>query len=260
MERPNLINTHQNKLHHLAQFPAAFGASFLPAREDQSHTTMAWSIAKSSLVSQTYHDVHLELEYPGLMFYLVSKDKKHTYDPLGATLSDLDHWIRETLSEIGIDPSPFSRDMGFTLSTPDDVFISLDNDDEKILLQLTEERNIAQKALSTIREKSDVNCSEIRVWPHHFDTAMLMYPEAENKNKGLSFGYSPANAISNTPYYYASAWSDKEIDYSNLPELKHGKWHLNKWKGALIPVNQALDLRVIITFYEDVVSTLKNRL
>lgn len=260
MDTTALINQHQNKLHHLAQFIAAFGAGYLPEQEDHGHTTMTWDISKSALVSQTYHDTHLELEYPGLMFFLFHGKKKFTYDPLGATLNDLDHWIRETLSETGIDPTAYTRNMGFTLSAPEDVFISLDNEDEKILLQLTEERNIATRALEALKEKSGMTCSLIRVWPHHFDSHMLLYPDPEDRNKGFSLGYTPANHLSSVPYFYANAWSDRDIDHANLPELTVGKWHLEQWKGALIPVDQALDLRVITQFYLEFISNMNGRL
>lgn len=260
MTGKTLLNTHQNKLHHLAQLLAAYGASYLPDADDHSQTNLGWNIAKSALISRSYKDIHLELEYPGLMLFLVHKDKKYAFDPLGATLSDADHWIRETLSEHGVDPTRYSRDMGFQIDSPEDVFISLDNDDEKILLQLTEERNIAQKALDNLKNKLPSTTSEIRIWPHLFDTGMLIYPESNNKGKGFSLGYAPADALSEVPYFYASAWSDREIDYNDLPQLPPARWHLDSWKGAMIPVDQALDLKVVTRFYEDFISVMTHRI
>lgn len=249
MERKSLINSHQNKLHHLAQFLAAFGNSYLPATEDHNQMNLGWDIAKSALTSGSFKGIHLELEYPGLMLFMVHNDKRIAYDPLGATLSDIDHWIRETLSEHGIDPTSYNTETDFDPATPEDVFISLDNEDEKVLLQLTEERNIAQKALESVREELGMDTSGIRIRPQHFNTEMLIYPVKDAKTTGIALGYTPADQISDTPYFYASAWSDKEINYNDLPEISPGRWHLQEWKGALIPVDQALDLGVITRFY-----------
>lgn len=258
MEWTTLINSHQNKLHHLAQFLSAFGSSYLPKQEDHSETNLGWDIAKSSLVSRTFKDIQIELEYPGVMLFIIHKGKKHAYDPLGATLNDTDRWIRESLSELGLDPGKYSREMGFTITTPEDVFISLDNDDEKILLQLTEERNIAQKALLTIQEEFAMPSSEIRIWPHHFDTGMLAYPDKGNSGKGFSLGYAPADDLSPVPYYYASAWSELEIDYQNLPELSVGKWESGRWKGAITGVDDHIDLNVITNFYREFIAAIAN--
>lgn len=258
MEREELLNAHQNKLHHLAQYLSAFGGSYLPEKEDHSHTNLGWDIEKSSLVSREYKGIHLELEYPGLMLYMIRDGHRHALDPLGAPLRDVGSWIRETLTSLGADPAPYSLDMGFTLNTEEDVFISLDNNDEKILLQLTEERNIAQRALEQFRETTELTCSEIRVWPHHFDTGMLMYTEEKGTIYGL--GYAPADENSGVPYFYAYLQSDNPADYSGLPDITPASWHINQWKGAIIPVDRALDLQVITRFYKKFVTVMSSRI
>ena len=260
MEPENLINAHQQKLHHLAQFLAAFANSYLPAQPDHSQTNLEWNIGKSALVSRSANNIYLELEYPGLMLYLVKDGKQLAYDPLGAALGDVESWIRETLSAQGMDPGKYSLEMGFTPTSAEDVFISLDNTDEKILLQLTEERNIAQRALETFRDSSVPECSEIRVWPHHFDTSMTVYPSQDDKNKGISMGYAPADRISEFPYFYAYAFSGGAVNYDTLPTLEQGIWHIDNWKGALIPVDQAIDLKVITRFYREFYTIMEKRI
>ncbi|WP_224488822.1 hypothetical protein [Robertkochia flava] len=260
MEPEGLLNAHQHKLHHLAQFLAAFGNSYLPAEPDDSQTNLGWDIEKSALISRIYNEVYLELEYPGLMLYLVSGPQRKAFDPLGASPGDIESWIRETLSSCGIDPGKYRLQMGFTPTSPEDLFISLDNTDEKVLLQLTEERNIAQKALEEFRDTHPMECSPVRIWPHHFDTGMLVYPDPDTKSKSFGLGYAPADRVSEVPYFYAYARSDRNINYDGLPEMAPAQWHINNWKGALIPVDRALDLRTITRFYKDFTLEMKNRI
>ncbi|THD68937.1 hypothetical protein E7Z59_00985 [Robertkochia marina] len=257
MEQNTLLNSHQGKLHHLAQFVAAFGASYLVPQEDHSEQSMSWNIAESALQSQKVDNTRISLEYPQLMLYIIHDNERHAFDPLGAARGDIESWVRETLSSIGMDPGKYSLDLGFTISTPEDSFISLDTDDEKILLQLTEERNIAQKALEAIKTNSEMASSEIAVWPHHFDTGMLLYKN-EKKDQGYSLGYAPADEVSDVPYFYASHWPEDLLTNKEMPALKHGFWHRESWKGAKIPVDRALDLQVITRFYREYISVMNN--
>ena len=257
MEQDMLLNSHQGKLHHLGQFVAAFGASYLPPKEDHSEQSMFWNIADSALQSQMANNTYISLEYPQLMLFIIHGKERHAFDPLGAAWGDIESWVRETLSSIGMNPGKYSLDMGFTISTPQDSFISLDTDDEKILLQLTEERNIAQKALEVIKTTSEMVSSEIAVWPHHFDTGMLLYKN-EKKDQGYSLGYAPADGVSDVPYFYASCWPADLPAKKELPALKHGLWHMESWKGAKIPVDRALDLQVITRFYREYISVMNN--
>lgn len=255
MEKESLLNSHQGKLHHLAQFVAAFGASYLSAKDDHSEQSMFWNIAHSALQSQIANNTFISLEYPQLMLYIICDNERHAFDPLGAAWGDIESWIRETLSSLGMDPGKYSLNLGFTISTPKDSFISLDTDDEKILLQLTEERNIAQKALEEIKVTSKMTSSEIAVWPHHFDTGMLLYKN-EEKDQGYSLGYAPADEVSEVPYFYASYWPDDLVPPNEMPALRHGLWHMESWKGAKIPVDRALDLQVITRFYREYISVM----
>lgn len=257
--RQELLNAHQHKLHYLAQYLAAFNAAYQPPAKDHSHQSLEWNIENSALQTHQIKGVHFELEYPGLMIYLYHNEHRHAFDPLGAAHGDLESWMRESLSARGMDAGKYTLDMGFTPSSPKDLFISLDGEDEKILLQLTEERNIAQRALEMISDTARMEASAIRVWPHHFDTAIRLYPQQGNAEKGIGLGYSPASKdISDVPYFYAYAWSENEIDYSKLPALEAGTWHLEQWQGAKIPVDQALDLKVITNFYREFIEIIEN--
>ncbi|WP_335964627.1 hypothetical protein [Galbibacter sp. PAP.153] len=255
-----LINGIQNKFHHLAQILAAFSNSFLEKREDDSQSALLWNIEKSALQSQIVNNVfYLELNYTDVYLRLYKGSDFKEIDLLGLTQSDIDAWIRETISDYGLEAGKFHYNLGFKLNTKFDTFIALDSTDEKAILQLVEQRNIAQRSLEKIKISSK-NTSSIYVWPHHFDTGMLVYPE-ETEKKGFGLGYAIADgSISDKPYYYAYIWGDKNINYDQLPNLTTGNWVLGNWKGAIIPVNHNYDLNIVNKLYEEFTDIMRPRL
>ncbi|MCM5661524.1 hypothetical protein [Galbibacter mesophilus] len=254
-----LINSTQNKFHHLAQYLAAFSNSYLEKRPDDSQSALIWSISKSALQSQKVNDLYLELSYQEVYLRIYKNDTFKELDLLGLTESGIDSWIRETLEDFGLSASKYHHDLGFSIETPFDTFVSLDNEDEKIILQLIEQRNIAQKALESVKVQQN-NTSSIYVWPHHFDTGMLVY-EDNSQEKGFGLGYAIADDnVYQLPYYYAYPFSNKKIDYANLKPLANGQWILGNWNGAIIPVDEKYDLNVVEKFYKDFIDEMNDRL
>lgn len=251
------INTIQNKFHHLSQYLAAFSNSFLTKREDDSQSALIWSIEKSALQSQEVKDIYIELNYKDVVLKIYQNNEYKELDILGLTQSSIDSWIRETISDYGLSAGNFHYNLGFKLEADFDTFVALDTDDEKIIFQLIEERNIAQRALENLKS-SHKNASIIYVWPHHFDTGMLI---PIDKEKGLGLGYAIADTeVNKLPYYYAYAWSNNTINYAQLPNLKKGNWVLGNWNGAIISVDDNYDLGTIENFYSDFNTILKKRI
>lgn len=250
MATTDLLNRHQRKLHFLAQYLGAFGKSYLPAVEDHSHTALYWSIARSRLRSASLDNTFLALDHTGLTLRVCHKEKERVLDVIGAAKSDIVSWIRETLEACDLDPSQYTTDMGYRLPFEPDYFLSLTNEDEKVLMRLTGHRSLAQKALEEIRENAPENTSPIRVWPHHFDTGMLYYPEPAQKEKGIGLGYTPADKICSSPYYYVYSFGYDQTERS-LPALQNARWITGQWTGAIIPTEEAPDLAVINQFYGD---------
>jgi len=104
------------------------------------------------------------------------------------------------------------------------------------------------------------NTTEIRIWPHHFDTGMLIDLSAQkDMSIGLGLGYAIAVSLSEVPYYYCYGWG-KTIDYSQLSALKNGVWINTNWKGALFPATDSRDLKTVVNFYQEASAILANKL
>ncbi|WP_224483929.1 hypothetical protein [Robertkochia aurantiaca] len=248
------INAIQSKFHHLAQFLASFNNSFLEKKPDDSQSSLSWSIAESALFSKSVEGVLLELNYPDIMMRMHGGDRTLEVDLLGLEKSGIDAWLRESLSQFSLDAGRLNHDNGYSLNTEFDTFISVDSDEEKMILQLVEERNIAQKALQEIGEHlSNMKHSPVRVWPHHFDTGMLSYAESGDHSKGLSMGYTIADNIYHLPYFYASSLADKDAEKTKgMPPPGDGKWvSSDNWRGAILPTDSSFDLTAVKNFYRE---------
>ncbi|TRZ44411.1 hypothetical protein [Robertkochia solimangrovi] len=242
------VNIIQNKFHHLAQFLAAFSNSFLPTEKDDSQSNMSWSIAESALISRIVNGIFLKLSYADLSLTVHYRQIAETLDLTGLGISDIDSWIREALTEFGLHASDFNYKLGFDLPTGFDTFLSVNAEDEKIIYQLIEERNIAQKALESIKENYS-DTSEIRIWPHHFDTGMLLFEESY----GMGLGYAIADKHCDVPYYYVSIWGKKGINIQNSKTMEHVEWIQGDWNGLIYPISKNFDLQRIIMFYDDAI-------
>lgn len=94
-------------------------------------------------------------------------------------------------------------------------------------------RTGAQKIISTFLKKNKLK-SEVRVWPHHFDTGAFAVLETDT---GLSIGLGLAvpDTLSEDFYYYASAYlGEGAIDLSQFGNLSKGQWVNDGFIGAIL--------------------------
>lgn len=253
-------NTAQQKLHHLAQFLAAFSNSYLPKAEDDSQSNLGWSPVEKALFSRNANDVWLSLSFKDVMLNAGKGYVVKALDVLGLDHDTIDAWIRTTIGDFGLDASALHYDLGFRLDTPFDNFTDLDPEDEAVIAELSNQRDTTQQALEAIREQYDT-ATDIRIWPHHFDTGMLIdLSEANDMSKGAGLGYAIADSVSEVPYFYTYAWPGDAIDYNNLPKLQHGEWVTGNWNGAILPVTRSYDTQIATSFYREAVTALGNAL
>ncbi|NAS29386.1 hypothetical protein GTQ40_00235 [Flavobacteriaceae bacterium R38] len=253
------LNQTQNKLHHLSQTLAAFSNSYLDKAEDDSQSNLLWSVEKEAIISRSVNNIHLELHIKDLVLKLVSPTETITLDVLGLAKTDLDSWLKKHLSLVSLDENRFNYNLGFSLDSDHTTFIDLDTDAEKSILELINHRNFCQNALESI-SKAYKNATEIRIWPHHFDTGMLIDLSSQHDmSKGLGLGYAIADSLSDLPYFYTYGWGIP-IDYNSLSSLKNGLWIDKEWKGALLAANNSITFKDIENFYLEASSVLVDKL
>ena len=107
-------------------------------------------------------------------------------------------------------------------------------DSKSIQLQ-NEVRTVANNACTELLDQFAQE-SEIRVWPHNFDTGVYC-----NYDNGLEqyAGYSPGDSeASESPYFYNGFYNNGEkVIPKDYPGLEDGFWETKQWGGAILQLS-----------------------
>ena len=109
--------------------------------------------------------------------------------------------------------------------------------------------------------------SNINLWPHHFDLALLLFSgklvdgqEPSNwdySREQMNFGLSSGDSGIQQPYFYVTAYPfDEKILKMELP--KYAEWHTQGWQGLAIKINQLENQNEIMQKLNSLFTTLLN--
>lgn len=224
------------QLHHALQVPAALHASRYAPREDQSET--AFSFRGDRFVSEGDPELgwRAALRLETLEIELEGPDGPSTEAfPLeGRTLEDA--YARfAALLEATVGPGPFRR-LDAELPDHDVVRGAPFDRDAPALHALRRLYADASEALERLRPQL-TRPSPIRVWPHHFDIAVLDDLDAGTGHAGreprsIGVGMTPGDDGVPEPYLYVTPWPYPAP--AGLPELPEGRWSTEGWVGAVL--------------------------
>ncbi len=124
------------------------------------------------------------------------------------------------------------------------------------LRELMQLRSLAQVALSGFLKRQHLQ-SEIRVWPHHFDTGAYATLDSD-PGKAIGLGLAIPDTLCETHYFYISGYQDsKAIEVSRFSALQQGKWHSDSFTGAILPA-RGMDEASVIAFLEGALAYYRN--
>lgn len=261
---PDRLNTAIQQLHHAAQLIAAVGQSLLPAAHDDSHINMEWLPDREMLAGDTIDDrIRIGLEIKSFSLCLSDRDGRcvERYPLNGNTLAQGFGWLKQQLNLQGFAgdqlqpiehyklPSheilrggPFREPTAATLH---EICICYHN---------------AYGTLTGIAKQDTPRASGVRVWPHHFDMALLIeeqHDTQDNVSASVGVGLAIADEQVPVPYYYVRPWRKAgPVDLQHPPKLLIGYWDLQHLNGAVLPLS-ALPPGTAIQQQEMVLSTLR---
>ena len=233
----SLINYCEEYIHRAAQFLAMAGKNYLEDQPDDSNANLAFNSKTSSIYSREIDaasKLSVALNISEWQIQLLQKGKvDQTLDLIGKKKQEVFEWLRDQLinKELNGELLKFIDhyeipdhmiDHGHAfpemIKTTVDKWLIMRSDAEILLHDLNKIVGIE---------------SEVRIWPHHFDTGTY-YSLGEKKTIGA--GWAIADELCDNPYLYIYGWNGEvEIDYSSLPELEVGKWIItDKWQGAVL--------------------------
>ena len=224
-------------LHHAAQLLALAGASYLPAQEDDSHTSMSWLEATGALATQPLAAAapfRFALRVRELALMVVdglSGDESAVFILQGQTRSDALAWMRREAGRHGLDGNRLLSRLHFAIAPhPTDEGQPFDHASDGTLDELASWYANASLILENTRRRID-GAEPVRCWPHHFDIATLVRLPRVGALRTIGIGLSPGDDGCPEPYYYVSP--DPMPQMRPRP-LSIGSWHTEGWWGGAL--------------------------
>ena len=229
--------------HHALQVPAALHVSRYAAREDQSHT--AFVVDRGAFVSLGDPDVPwraalrpdtLDVELRGADDAVVERlplagiGLEEAYVRFAATLHQLAGPGDLVRLNAELPPHPVVEGAPFEPDRPAlHALGALFGDAAALLDEL-------RPTLSSP--------SATRLWPHHFDVAVLDDLDADTdldpeRRRSVGVGMTPGDEGTREPYLYVTPWPYPAAP--RLPPLPDGSWTTDGWVGAVLPVRALAD-------------------
>ncbi|MET1257730.1 hypothetical protein ABV409_00220 [Flagellimonas sp. DF-77] len=223
------------QLHLASQFLAMAGKSFSAAKADDSHTNVNFDSTSRSFESWPLNDQGLQLRFDVPNFSLCWTDAAKTHFELhGKSHQEALHWLERSAKDLGFE-TPYRFDLHYALDfewDADFVFEKKNVDQIDALLAL---RVLANDALGAFLEKIKLP-SDVRVWPHHFDTGAFVVLE-DGSGRSVGMGMAIPDSMVDQHYFYISGYHGHEgIATEDFDPLPLGEWKNEGFKGAVLAV------------------------
>jgi hypothetical protein len=217
--------------HHAVQLNTRLARGFVPARSDDSHTSLTWDFAARALMGEPVSSFRPGLQIADLKLVLpgASGERFGEFPLDGRTFEEARGWLGDQLRSAGLDPAPLAQPIHFELDDHPLLHgarFAL-RAHEPFFDELAKWYSNAAGVLESI-------ASPVRCWPHHFDIGALI---AEG-DRSIGVGLSPGDSNYSQPYFYVTPWPYPEPD--RLPDLPAGNWHTRDWIGAVLRADEIL--------------------
>lgn len=233
-------------IHNYARIIGEISNLYIKKEKDFSHTNLVWDskdkILKSRPISLP-NGFEAIIEYhPNHFHFHILTNCPNLRDPLVLTKKNsLDHIIdtfKTSINLLGLDDQKLDS---VKLAHPEIL------QKDKIPIQPSKNgihlfekiRSGANLVLNRYLINNKLS-SEIRLWPHNFDTGVFIKHE---NNIEQYAGFAPADTLSEYPYFYNSFYKEGIAqDLLTNEELLHGKIINSNWKGAVFPLEDIENL------------------
>lgn len=241
-------------IHTTAQYLASAAISFIPKKEDDSHTNLKWT--NHTLETHPFLNgdkLGLNYEHFSLEWIHHNGNKEHLFLN-NLTHKDIIEWIAQVSANNGIE-STYSYNIHYELpykKVSDTTRFKITNQDE--LNRLMRNRDLAQHVISSVLKSHNYE-SSIRIWPHHFDTGALV---TINSRFSIGLGMSIPDSLIDDFYFYISGYSGHNpVDIDLLNSINKESYYNNGWQGFAKPVSE-LNEHSAIDFFQAAINTYLN--
>ena len=236
---PSRLSDARQQLHHALQIIVSAPISYLPARDDDSHTNTEWLPGVRALATHAITaslPLRFALRPDDLtLVALVNGDQSGERFALeGETIESGVLWLRATLARHGADPARLTTKKHYEIPAHDvatgGTFRSAD---PTAFAELARAYHDAWLVCSDV-ERSKPGATLPRCWPHHFDLATLISVPSlgGGAQRAINVGLSPGDDSYGEPYFYVGPYPYPSVD--SLGPLSVGRWHTEGWTGAVL--------------------------
>jgi len=228
-------------LHWAVQPIAAVGFALVEAAQDYSHTNILWDHQRNGFVGRATklgYRLAFDIEAFGLVVLDPSGEQRASFSMSEQTLADAFAWAAGELFKTGHElPAEGLVLPSYDLpQSPIQDGAKFDHPDSEALAELARWYANGAMVLADL-SGSNAAASAVRCWPHHFDIAVLITLDPDEKDaekaRSIGVGLSPGDGLYPQPYVYVTPWpypSDPP-----QPQLAGGaEWHTEGWFGAVL--------------------------
>lgn len=259
-----VYNTIDQQVHQLVQTVTKFNRTYLPPKDDDSHTNLAldhvghrimgrWITVPTGEVIMGLDLLSFEIKIYNSAFKPLLTFDLHEKHP-----EAIEQAIEQKLSTLGLDPSGFTNSLHYEIPTYEFSNKPLHRWKKSDISHWIQQRSLASETCYWFLNYFQRN-DEIRIWPHHFDTGVYISP---NPRLGLGFGLAMKDEMVGAPYYYYAAYGLNGFSIADQQlsgKLSAGKWfNTDPWKGAALLLDDA-NKEHIIRFVEEVTESFLSR-
>ena len=215
------------QIHWLSQVLAKVNRAYVPEQEDDSHTNLYFDdIGKRILgrwIDGPKSKMILGLDLQSLSFQWMDAglNRLNEFSVLNGSMDELEAGVSEYPGSLKMSTADISKALHFDL--PDYKISKLNKEDlsDEGIRSWIFYRGLANQASLDILGYLQGE-SEIRIWPHHFDTGIYTMV---SDHLGLGFGLAMKDALLREAYFYMSGYgTESPLEYQNLPTLSAGRW------------------------------------
>jgi len=228
-------------VHQLTQTIAKANRTFVPKQPDDSHTNLffdpishriygRWIKSKNSSIILSLNLRSNRLEWLDKTIGVLDSVSIVDQD-----FDQLEGLVEVSMDKLGLDNEGFRQPLHFQITTYGFLEKPMEAFHPDHLKEWEFYRgyanDVSYSLLGYLQEDS-----EVRIWPHHFDTGI--YVEIAHQI-GLGFGLAMEDNMVGKPYFYfsGSELEGHSVDFQNVPKLSFGNWILHDyWKGAVLPL------------------------
>ena len=237
------------QLHLAAQYLATAGISFLEKRDDDSHTNLTFSNTEKRLETWPLDDngTILSLHYPSFSLQWISNETQSL--PLdGKSHHEVVNWLKEVSASLNSSKGyEYKLHYKLPYGLGSDKTFQLNNSQK--IEKLVQMRILANTVLTKVLNKNNLN-SDIRIWPHHFDTGAFS-ALGKNSETAVGMGLTIPDTLVDDYYFYISGYHGHTgLDTSTFTALTKGQWLNDGFKGAVLPISGSTEEDAIAFFNE----------